>query len=111
MNYPTKMGTLEQQLSALRKQKLPLPETLNGRVIPKDIELNTFEEWIMLQWREIGQSRETNDTGPQPITDTQILAYIELMQEDLRLIDIKLIKDIDKEFISELAEQREINKD
>lgn len=111
MNYPTSMGTLEEQLSFIRRQKLPLPETLNGRPIPRDVELNSYEDWIVKQWREIGMSRVTNDNGPQPITDTQILSYMQLMQEDLRLVDIALIKDIDKEFIAELAVQRELNKE
>ena len=113
MNYPRKMGedyqTLEQQLSWLKKQNMPLPETMNGRTIPKEVQLNSFEEWIVKHWREIGLSRVTNDNGPQPITDTQIQSYMQVMQEDFRLIDITLIKDIDKEFIAELAVQKELN--
>ena len=111
LNYPTKMGTLEEQLSFIRKKGLKLPTTLNGRAIPEEVELNSFECWIVRQWQDIGTSRINTDAGPQSISDTQILSYMQLMEEDLRLVDITLIKDTDRAFINELAVQRELNKE
>jgi hypothetical protein len=111
MNFPAKMGTLAQQLDFLLKNNLPLPETLNGRAVPKQVELNAYENWIVREWEEIGRSRTQTDSGSQHLTDTQIQSYIQLMQIELQLVDIVLIKDIDKAFIGELNEQRKLQEE
>ena len=111
LNYPTKNGSMGSLLEYLKKTGKRIPEMIDGQQVPKTTILNSFEEWIMLQWNEIGQSRINNDSGAQPITDTQILAYMQLTDTEYRLIDIKLIKDIDRAFIGELATQRDLNKE
>lgn len=98
-------------LSFLKKNGRVIPAVIDGQPVPKDIILNPYEEWIMLQWNEIGQSRINNDSGQQPISDGQILAYTQLMDIELRHIDIKMIKDIDRSFIGELATQKELQKE
>ena len=111
MNYPGKMGSLAQQLDILQRQGIPPPSSLNGREIPDEQPLNSFEEWLINTWRSIGSSRQTGENGPLPISLQDIQTYIVLMDEDFRRIDIELIRAIDKEFIDEIGTQREINKD
>lgn len=111
LNYPTKMGTLNQQLSMIKKLGKTLPETLNGKKVPREIELNGFETWIMSIWHELSRSRMTNENGPLPLTDQGMEAWMRLMDEELRLQDIKLIKDVDKGFIDEIAVQQELNRE
>lgn len=109
--YPSKSGSLYQQLEILKKQGIPIPTEINGQAIPPEEELESYESWILNTWRSIGSSRHSDDSGPLPITSQDILAYIELMDEDLRRIDIEMIRDIDKEFIDEITVQRERNKE
>jgi hypothetical protein len=111
LTYPTKMGTLMQQLKMIEKQGMKRPETLNGKKVPREIELSGFEHWIMNVWQELSRSRATNENGPLPLTDQGIEAWMRLMDEELRLQDIKLIKDVDKGFIDEIAVQQEMNRE
>lgn len=90
---------------------IKIPSELNGQPIPQPIELNSYEMWVMKQWEEVGRSRLNSESGQQPISDGQILSYITLMDEDLRHIDIQMIKSIDKGFISELANQRDLQRE
>ena len=111
LNYPTANGTLQQQLEFISKHGKTRPQQLNGRVIPEEVELNVYEEYILLQWREIGQSRSISDGIQQSITDSNILDYCRLMEIDLRIVDIQCIKSTDRAFISEIGIQKELNKE
>jgi hypothetical protein len=109
LNYPTKQGSLAQQLEFIKKLGKSIPTILNGKDIPTQIELNAYEQWIYIQWQEVGRSRINIDSGPQPISDSNIKDYMSIMEEDLRYIDIRIIKDIDKAYLDELAHQQELN--